>query len=210
MNKSTGYTLIKKFILLTGLWFAVIPANAKDPLQNPFNITQFKANKENQALYGNYRKKWMRVTGFELSSLHWNQFVTVFLSNSPEIYRANYLEYLRESQDDYDDEDEDEDAPSKSNYTLYPVGTVIAKEGYTSHKGKPGAPTFLVLMKKHDKGYDDENGNWEYLQFAPDGQPLLRGSAKDPQVMAQCAGCHINVAERDYIFTTFFSGTIRY
>lgn len=210
MKKQSGSTLLTLLSLLAGLWFAT-PALAKDPLQNPFGITQFKASKENKALYGKYRKRWQRMTGFELSSLHWNQFVAVFINQSPEVYRANYVEYLRTSQDDYDDWDEDEEEGTPTNnFKSYPVGTIVAKEGFTSHEGKPGLPTFLVLMKKHPKGYDDANGNWEYLKFAPDGQELLKGSAKDPRVMAECAGCHINVADRDYIFSTFLSGTMKH
>ena len=194
----------------------VIPGSTKaankSRLTNPFNVVQFKAKPENKELYGNYRKQWLRLTGFELSALHWQQFVAVFINQHPEIYRNNYLEYLRDSQDDWDDEDEEdeEEARPKGSFKQYPPGTIVAKEGFASHSGKPGEPLFLVLMKKHKPGYDNQNGNWEYLKFAPDGSELLRGSAKDPAVHAECAACHINVAERDYIFTTFFSGTIRY
>ena len=212
MKKLLCRLMLVPLLALSGLFSAV--AADKTPT-NPFNITQFKASKENKALYGDYRKKWLRLTGFELSSLHWNQFVAVFINQNPEIYRVNYLEYLRTSQDDYDDDDddeeeEDEDAPVKNNFKTYAIGTMVAKEGYTSHQGKPGLPTFLVMMKKHPKGYDDNNGNWEYMKFSTDGQTLLRGKASQPQVQIECAGCHVNVADRDYIFGTFYSGAIRH
>jgi hypothetical protein len=68
----------------------------------------------------------------------------------------------------------------------------------------------ILVMKKHPKGYDDKNGNWEYMKFSTDGHTLLRGKASQPQVDKQCAGCHINVADRDYIFGTFYSGAIKH
>lgn len=207
MKKQSIFTTMLILILSTsGLLFGQL-AYSKQAKQNPFNISQFKATKANQALYGDYRKKWLRMSGFELSSLHWNQFVAVFINDNPEVYRNNYLEYLRTSQD-YDDEgeDEEEETTPKSNFKAYPAGTLLAKEGYTSHQGKPGDPTFLVIMKKHPNGFDDENGNWEYMQFSTDGQTLMRGKASDPKVKVLCSGCHLNVADRDYVFGTFFSG----
>jgi hypothetical protein len=211
-------TLIYSFILATvlaagTLLYSNSGISAEQSRQNPFDIAQFEPSKENKALYNDYRKTWLRLTGFELSSLHWNQFIAVFINQSPDIYRKNHIEYLRTSQDDWDDDDEDEEeegsGAEKNNYKTYPVGTMIAKEGYTSDKGKPGDPTFLVIMKKREPGYDPKSGNWEYMKFTTDGKTLLRGKGSEPHIMAECANCHINVAERDYIFTTFFSGTIR-
>ncbi|MFT4925984.1 MAG: hypothetical protein ACI8WB_002079, partial [Phenylobacterium sp.] len=113
--------------------------------------------------------------------------------------------------DDYDEdeEEEDDDGEVVSKFKSYPVGTMIAKEGFTSHQGKPGDPTFLVIMKKHKKGYDPTNGNWEYMQFTTDGKTMLRGKGSDPAITTQCAGCHINVADRDFVFSSVFSGSNR-
>jgi hypothetical protein len=189
-----------------GILLSTSVHSADTVIKNPFNITQFKASKPNAALYKDYRKNWARVTGFELSSLHWNQFVAVFINQSADIYRKNHIEYLRTSQDDWDDDEEEE--TTKKGYTSYPVGTTIVKEGYTSHEGKPGAPLFLVLMKKHKAGYDAKYGNWEYMKFSTDGTTLLQGKSSDPQVMIECTNCHMNVAERDHVFGTFFTGTV--
>lgn len=182
------------------------PAHSSHPIK-PFNIEIFKASKENKALYHDYRTKWLRVTGFELSSLHWNQFVAVFINQAPEIYRNNYLEFLRTSQDDYDEDDDEEDGGGPVKYKKYPVGTLIAKEGFSSQHGKPGDPTFLVIMKKHKPGYDPKYGDWEYMQFTADGTTMLRGKSSDPAVNKACAACHINVADRDFVFSSYYSGT---
>jgi hypothetical protein len=177
----------------------------KERYADPFNVSLFSPAKDYPELYGNYRKNWLRLTGFELSSLHWNQFVAVFINQAPEVYRNNYLEYIKTSQDDYDeDEDEDEETET-SQYMNYPIGTMLAKEGFMSHQGKPSDPTFLVVMRKNKPGYDAKYGDWQYFKFATDGTTLLQGNSQNPAVMSECAGCHINVAERDYIFTSFYS-----
>lgn len=205
-------------LLLLGLgsvllaFFSIPGKSDQHVKKDPFTVSHFKSSKENTGLYGDYRKKWTRLTGFELSSLHWNQFVAVFINQSPEIYRNNHIEYLRTSQDDYDeDEDEDEDeegSAAVSRFKHYPVGTMVAKEGFTSNEGKPGSPTFLVIMKKREKGYDPSHGDWEYMQFAPDGTTMIRGKGSDPAVSKLCSSCHINVADRGYIFSSFFSGSV--
>jgi hypothetical protein len=205
MKNFLPISVIVVCILALATFFYSTAAVSEVASKSPFSVEQFAPAKDNPALYANYRSKWFRLTGFELSSLHWNQFVAVFINQSPEIYRNNYVEYFRTSQDDWDD-NEDEEA-RVSQFKTYPVGTMVAKEGYTSHQGKPGELTFLVVMKKREKNYDAKNGDWEYMKFAPDGTTLMRGKGSDPQVLAECAGCHINVAYRDYIFATFFSDT---
>lgn len=199
------------FVLLAPGFFlfnrVAVAAHPKDP----FSVNHFVAKKDNAALYDSYRTKWNRMSGFELSSLHWNQFVAVFINQGMNVYRNNYVEYLRTSQDDYDEDDEEEgeDGEPISRYKSYAEGTIIAKEGFTSHEGIPSKPTFLVLMKKREKGYDTANGNWEYMQFAPDGTTMLRGKGSDPAITKQCSGCHINVSDRDYVFSSIFSGSNR-
>lgn len=203
---------MKLKILCSAITIALLSAqtNAEDTkkVDSPFKIEQFKPSAENSNLYKDYRKDWIRLSGFELSALHWNQFVAVFTNQAADIYRNNYLEYVRTSQDDYDEdeEEEDEDGNIITKYKPYPEGTVIIKEGFSSSEGKPGAPIFIVLMKKHPKGYDTTNGDWEYMKFTSDGSEIMRGKASDPAVAAQCANCHINVADRDYVFSSFFSG----
>lgn len=188
--------------------FGAAVAKTKTP-KPPFDIEQFRPAKENKDLYGDYRSNWRRLSGFELSSLHWNQFVAVFINQSEEIYRNNYIEYLRSSQDDWDDEDEDEEeTETTSQFKAYPVGTIVAKEGFDSSEGKPGNATFISIMRKREKGFDSANGDWEYLQFDANGQTLLKGKATQTNVQTQCAACHVNVADRDYVFSTFYTGKI--
>ena len=123
--------------------FDTLSEEHKIAYNNPFDVQLFSSSKDFPNLYENYRKDWVRLTGFELSALHWSQFVTVFINKSPKVYSHNYYESVRA----YEDEDEDEVA--EINYLTYPVGTIVAKEGFMSHKGMPGAPLFIVFMKKH-------------------------------------------------------------
>lgn len=206
MSKICHGILLSIALILSSTGIAV--AQIKSP-QPPFDIEQFKPSSDNKTLYGDYRRKWNRLSGFELSSLHWNQFVAVFINQSEDVYRNNYIEYLRTSQDDWDDEDEDEEeTETVSKFKPYPVGTIVVKEGFDSSQGKPGEALFISIMKKREKGFDTANGDWEYMQFDPRGKTMLKGKATKANVQAQCAGCHLNVADRDYVFSTFYTGKI--
>ena len=167
---------------------------------NPFKVSVFSNSKEYPELYKEYRETWLRLTGFEISALHWNQFVVVFINQHPEVYRKNYIEHLKVSQD-YEDEEED----SVGHYTSYPVGTMLAKEGFESVSGRPGEPVSLVIMKKRESGYDLEYGDWQYFKFSPNGETLLQGNSKNAEVKSQCINCHLNVSDSDFVFTSYFS-----
>lgn len=212
------FTLIKLVFALTFINIMIAggnvsaATNVNKPLVPPFDIEHFKPKKENAQLYGDYRKKWNRLSGFELSSLHWNQFVAVFINQAEDVYRNNYIQYLRTSQDDWDeDEDEDEredEIREDTVYKTYPIGTILAKEGFDSSLGKPGTPIFISMMLKQPNGYDPEFGDWQYLKYSADGTTLVSGKASDPNIKAQCGACHLNVSERDFVFSTFYTGNI--
>ena len=96
-------------------------------------------------------------------------------------------------------EEEDETEP---NFIMYPVGTVFLKEHFISNKGKPDLAISTTLMIKKKPGFDPKNGDWEYLQFTKEGVQTIRGKADEPAVKINCADCHKNMAERDYVFAT--------
>ena len=148
----------------------------------------------------NYQQQWRRLTGFEHSGLHWEQFVVIYTNHGERAYRNNFLEFSA-----WFDDPEDED--NQPEYFTYPVGTIFIKENYQMLNGKPADPKSITVMVKHPQGYDAEGGNWEYMQFSVNGQQMIKGSRKDKTVKQQCAGCHQNVADRDFIFSNFYSGT---
>ncbi len=153
----------------------------------------------------NYRSKWSRLTGFEFSGLHWSNYVVIYVNKDIKTYRKNYLEYLRlyRSEDDEDEDDED-DGLDENQFQGYEVGTVFIKENYSSEKNMPSQPTSLTIMVKKNPGYDSQGGDWEYLQFSPSGSVIMQGKTNDQVVYKECAKCHGNMKERDYIFSTFY------
>ena len=167
--------------------------NEKDPFAtSPFQLPAGVGDD-----WKGYRTDWSRITGFELSGLHWQQFVIVYLNKGRDIYKQNYGEYVRF----YVEEDDEED----TDFQLYPTGTVFIKENYLAQDGRVGQPLTLTTMVKREPGYDPEHNDWEYIQSSVSGKVLLQGPYSDPTVKAVCAECHNNIAERDYIFSTFYS-----
>ena len=146
----------------------------------------------------NYQKEWLRLTGFELSGLHWEQFVVVYTNEGDKTYRHNFVQYSA-----WFDDPEDED--NEPQYRQYPIGTVLIKENYSIAQGKPDKPVSITAMVKQKEGFNSEGGDWEYIQFDHTGKLLLRGSGKDPYVSKTCASCHENVSDRDFIFSNIYS-----
>lgn len=198
------------FILFTSLPFISGISFAKDTtnvhtVNSPFEVMPFALPKAEPALYRNYRKDWHRLTGFEYSGLHWQQFVAIYVNKGVDIYRDNYLAYLSLYREDEDEDDEDEDEDTSHTFREYELGTIFLKENYLADSGQPGLPSSLTMMIKREAGYDDKNGNWEYLQTDIKGNVIMQGDANNPVIKQVCSGCHMNMAERDYIFSTFLT-----
>jgi len=178
-----------------------------DIVKSPFDVLPFELPKADSDLYKDYRKNWSRLTGFEYSGLHWKQFVAIFANKGADIYRENYLAYLSIYRDD-DDEDEDEEYSedeSPDAFKEYELGTIFLKENYQASNGKPGEPLSLTMMIKREAGFDSNGGDWEYLQTDVMGDVIMQGDSNNPMIQSSCSNCHANMAERDYIFSTFLT-----
>ena len=190
-------------IKATLLFFAVI--NIHLPLTADESVTPYQ-NKviefDQMVVPGskNYQKNWKRMTGFEYSGLHWDQFVVVYTNKGDAVYKHNFLEYSAW----FDDPDDEDNEPV---YKKYPEGTTFVKENYKITKGKPGDFDSATVMIKRYAGFDPDGGNWEYMQFDRKGKLILRGNAGNKLVNTTCANCHTNVDQRDFIFSNIFSGS---
>lgn len=181
--------------------FAGDTTSSVTPVNSPFDIMPFALPKLEPALYKDYRKSWHRLTGFEYSGLHWQQFVAIYVNKGADIYRDNYLAYLSL----YRDEDDEEEEDTVYTFKAYELGTIFLKENYLANAGQPGHPSSLATMIKRKPGYDVQGGNWEYLQTDIHGNVIMQGNSADPSIKKACAECHANMAERDYIFSTFLT-----
>ncbi len=182
--------------------FMTVLTSLAEDQTSPYRVKMFEVPTADRTTMKDYRNTWTRLTGFEFSGLHWNQFITVYTDKGEETYQNNYLQYITW----YEDPDEFEELPP---YADYSVGATILKENFSVEAGKPGAPLSVTAMVKHEPGYDAANGDWEYLQFDANGRVLLRGNSSNPQVEENCANCHRHVANRDYIFSQVYSASKR-
>jgi len=191
------------FLVLTGFGTSTDSNAGESPhktnVTNPFEYQPFTLSKDVSEVSVNYRTRWSRLTGFELSGLHWNQFVVIYTSSGLKTYKRNFYEHLK--QIEADDEDEEYDPE----YKTYPVGSVMLKENYLTNEGRPGKPTTLTLMIKRKPGFYPQGGDWEYIETDINGKIIIKGNGGDTAVKKRCASCHINIADRDYIFSTFLT-----
>jgi len=165
----------------------------------PFSVYPFTPPKAMQADFAGYREQWVRLTGFEYSGLHWKQFIAIFSNKGERVFRHNFRMYLAEIEADEEEEE------IEVEYKAYAPGTIVLKENYTAHLGKPSDPMTLTIMRKRKPGYDPKRGDWEYLQTSVNGDTILNGNSQNPSVEKACAECHSNVSDRDYIFASFYS-----
>ena len=167
----------------------------------PYQTTDFTIPAKYQSQIKNYPLAWQRLSGYEHSALHWEQFVLVFSNKSKEIYVNNHFEFMRVYEEDLDPEEDE------ITYKPYPIGTILLKESFLNEDSRPGKSLFLSGMIKRKKGYDSRYGDWEYFQSSTDGQLLFSGNSKNAPVMKTCIECHGHIAEKDFIFASHYSIT---
>jgi hypothetical protein len=78
-----------------------------------------------------------------------------------------------------------------------PVGTVVVKEHFPVTESGMAAEEVAayLVMRKMDAGYDAEHGDWYYAMV-----DLASHEAKAQGKVGMCIGCHINAADRDFLF----------
>ncbi len=76
----------------------------------------------------------------------------------------------------------------------YPEGTIIIKEAYGNDSGSKSELSSLTVMVKRESGYDEGNGNWEYVMLTPSMRVRSQGA------LSSCISCH-SAAENDFVFT---------
>jgi hypothetical protein len=193
MNKLTLLCLFGT--LICGYSFA---NNPEDNKTIPYQKSEFSIPDNYKNIIYNYPRKWQRLSGYEYSALHWEQFVVVFINNKTEVYSNNHSEFLRIYEEDLDPEEDE------INYKKYEVGTIILKESFLNKDSRPTTPLLLSGMIKRKPGYDPEFGDWEYFQSSPDGKIIAMGNSKDKEIEATCVSCHSNINDQDFVFATHY------
>ncbi len=193
----------KRIIKLIGITAVIFSAQTNGDninQQQPYHIETFKIPESLKDDFKDYRKNFTRLTSFEHSGLHWQQFIVVYAKQQDNAYKHNYLQYIAW----HEDPDDEDNEPS---YVTYPVGTIIIKENISSKEGKPDKALTITAMIKREHGFSPKYGDWQYIQFDTQGTILLEGPLENEQVYKNCASCHINVSDRDYIFSHAYSAS---
>ena len=80
----------------------------------------------------------------------------------------------------------------------FPRGSIIVKEKLSDPNSS--SPELLTVMIKRDKGFNPENGDWEYL--------VLDGAGKEVQArgkLENCQACHTTVRPSDYVYRSYLT-----
>ncbi len=78
----------------------------------------------------------------------------------------------------------------------FPEGSVIVKEKLPDKASQ--TPELLTVMIKRGKGFNNENGDWEYLVVDGSGTKVeAQGKLEN------CQGCHQSNRQKDYVFRTY-------
>ncbi len=78
----------------------------------------------------------------------------------------------------------------------FPPGSMILKEKLGSKYSQ--TPELLTAMFKHEPGYNQDSGDWEYL--------VLNGTASKIEghgKLANCQGCHVAYKHSDFVTRTY-------
>jgi hypothetical protein len=174
-------------------------ATVKEPV--PYLTSDFNIPDRYKNIITDYPEEWQRLSGYEYSALHWEQFVVIFMNKNQEVYANNHLEFIRIYEEDLDSEEDD------IFFKSYPVGTIILKESFLNGNSRPTTALLLSGMIKRDKGYDPKYGDWEYFQSNKSGEIIAHGNSKDKLISTTCIDCHSNIEDKDFIFATHYSMT---
>lgn len=75
---------------------------------------------------------------------------------------------------------------------VFPEGSIVVKEKLTAKESS--TPELLTVMRKRERGYDPEHGDWEYLVFDGDGKTM-----KESGKLQKCQECHAREKATDYV-----------
>ena len=85
---------------------------------------------------------------------------------------------------------------------VFPQGTIIVKQKLSTTDST--SPELLTVMIKREKGFNPENGDWEYMTV--NGQ-VTEVTAKGK--LENCQACHVLEKSTDYVSRNYLPSGIR-
>jgi len=83
----------------------------------------------------------------------------------------------------------------------FPVGSMVVKEKFNKNDLK--RPELLTVMTKRAKGFDPQNGDWEYMVY--NGSL----STKSDSNKKACQSCHSSQKDDDFVYRNYVEDYIR-
>jgi Cytochrome P460 len=84
----------------------------------------------------------------------------------------------------------------------FPEGSIIVKEKLLFKEDT--MPELLTVMVKREKGFNRENGDWEYMVVNGE-RTKIEGRGK----LENCQACHMLKGETDYVFRSYLPDELR-
>lgn len=85
---------------------------------------------------------------------------------------------------------------------VFPEGSIIVKEKLLASGDT--SPEMLTVMVKREKGFNRENGDWEYMVVNGERTQIERRGN-----LETCQSCHLQKSQTDYIFRTYLPDELR-
>ncbi|MCH8885518.1 MAG: cytochrome P460 family protein [SAR324 cluster bacterium] len=139
--------------------------------------------------WGTGYKSWPAVSGFVSTRFHGGRIVQtyIFPMEAVKIFNENAKNARMRK---------------KEGFRRFPPGTIIAQKTWARNTlGGPGEEGPMFLMRKEPRGYDTDNGDWQYVLASKDFNII--GEGRSAQVVP-CKQCHGSVKNRDYVFASEF------
>jgi hypothetical protein len=89
------------------------------------------------------------------------------------------------------------DAMFAKDVQRFPEGSVIVKEKFNS-QAQGRKPVLYTLMKKRERGYNPEVGDWEFSIVGPDGKQV-QAIGK----LENCESCHRGQRDTDFVYRPY-------
>ncbi len=84
----------------------------------------------------------------------------------------------------------------------FPQGSLIVKEKLSNRESQ--APELLTAMLKRERGYNPNNGDWEYMVLdGPASKIVERGR------LASCSSCHVAYSGTDFVTRRYLPDDVR-
>ena len=93
MYKKASRIISRSLCAIIAITYGMAIAEESPPADKPtsekdiFKVQPFQLPDTLKNSLKDYRHTWLRLTGFDFSGLHWNQFVVIYVNKGAEIYK---------------------------------------------------------------------------------------------------------------------------